>query len=100
MASDKEIKVKEHWNMLVEELEPSILAKKLLEKGVLNDSNVTAINSENTRKGKVECLLNMLPTVKGIDAYGALFESLHELGKSDIVEQIKPSENAHKEAGK
>lgn len=99
MASDKEIKVKENWNMLVEELEPSILARKLLEKGVLNDSNVTAINSENTRKGKVECLLNMLPTIKEIDAYGALFDSLHELGKSDIVEQIKPSENVHKEAG-
>lgn len=99
MASDKEIKVNENWNMLVEELKPSILAKTLLEKGVLNDSNVTAINSENTRKGKVECLLNMLPTIKGIDAYGAFFESLHELGKSDIVEQIKPSENAHQEAG-
>lgn len=99
MASDKEIKVKEHWNMLVEELVPSILAKKLLEKGVLNDSDITAINSENTRKGKVECLLNMLPSVKGIDAYAALFESLHELGKTDIVDQIKPSENMHQEAG-
>nr|XP_034301187.1 uncharacterized protein LOC105326615 isoform X2 [Crassostrea gigas] len=100
MASDKEIKVKENWNMLVEELEPSILAKKLLEKGVLNDSDVTAINSEITRKGKVECLLNMLPSVKGIDAYAALFESLHELGKTDIVDQIKPSENMHQEAEK
>uniref|UniRef100_K1PRX6 Heat shock 70 kDa protein 12A n=1 Tax=Magallana gigas TaxID=29159 RepID=K1PRX6_MAGGI len=46
MASDKEIKVKENWNMLVEELEPSILAKKLLEKGVLNDSDITAINKK------------------------------------------------------
>lgn len=99
MASDKELKVKENWNMLVEELEPSILAKKLLEKGVLNEDSVTAINVENTRKGKVECLLKMLQFVKGIDAYAALFESLNELGKSDIVEKIKPSENVHLEAG-
>lgn len=83
MASDKEIKVKENWYMLVEELEPSILAEELLEKGVLNDGNVTAINSETTRKGKVECLLNMLRSADIVD----------------IVDQIKPSENMHQEAG-
>lgn len=99
MASEMEIKVKGNWNMLVEELEPSILAKKLLEKGVFNKSNVTAINNETKSKGKEECLLNMLPFVKGKDAYDELFEPLHELGKTNIVDQIKPSENMHQEAG-
>lgn len=86
MVSDKEIKVKENWNMFVEELELLILVKKLFEKGVLNDSNVIVINSENIRKGKVECFFNMLLIIKEIDVYGVFFDLLYELGKSDIVE--------------
>lgn len=98
---DDEIKIRGNWNLLVEELEPSIMAKKLFEKHVFNDDDTKKISSMKTRKEKVETLLTLLLSkqreVK--NAFDAFIRSLDELGKGDIAVKIKPSEEMHQEAG-
>nr|XP_034301175.1 uncharacterized protein LOC117681324 isoform X4 [Crassostrea gigas] len=102
LPTDDEIKIRGNWNLLVEELEPSTMAKKLFEKHVFNEDDTQKISSMKTRKEKVETLLSLLLSkqreVK--NTFDAFIRSLDELGKGDIAVKIKPSEKMHQEAEK
>ncbi|XP_052721737.1 uncharacterized protein LOC128192798 isoform X3 [Crassostrea angulata] len=102
LPTDDEIKIRGNWNLLVEELEPSTMAKKLFEKHVFNEDDTKKISSMKTRKEKVETLLSLLLSKQREveNAFDAFIRSLDELGKDDIAVKIKPSEKMHQEAEK
>ncbi|XP_061164545.1 uncharacterized protein LOC133173581 [Saccostrea echinata] len=95
-----EMKIREKWNLLLEELEPIILAASLKTKGIFTEDDEKNFIDDSTRREKVEKLLITLLASKREDNIDQFIESLNELGREDIALEIKPEPNMHEEAEK
>ncbi|XP_062571661.1 uncharacterized protein LOC134233693 isoform X2 [Saccostrea cucullata] len=95
-----EIKIREKWNLLLEELEPLLLAASLKSKGIFTEDEERSFIDDSTRREKVEKILGKLLASKRKDNIDQFIETLNELGKEEIALEIKPEPNLHEEAEK
>ncbi|XP_056010525.1 uncharacterized protein LOC125681968 isoform X4 [Ostrea edulis] len=94
------MKVRENWNLLEEELEPSSMVHRLKVKGILKEDEEKNVLKQTTRRGKVNILLKTLMNNEREDAIDKFIEALKGLGKSEIASQIQPKPDMHEEAEK
>lgn len=93
------MKVRENWDLLEEELEPSSMAHRLKVKGILKEDEEKNALKQTTRRGKVNILLKTLMNNEREDTIDKFIEALKGLGKSEIASQIQPKPDMHEEAG-
>ena len=76
--------------VLCENLDPKKVIRKLLSAGVLSDSDVQNIKSNNTTDDSVDALLSILK-LKGSRAYDCFMESLGSIDRN-LYHQVKQKE--------